>query len=146
MHLFGDALSSFGVVLAAIVINLTGWTPIDPILGGIIAVVIVVGAFRLVREAVDVLLESAPAGIDPDHVSQAILTVPGVLEVHDLHIWSITTGLPALSGHVRVRAAGENGGDHMLDLIKRTLRDRFGIVHTTIQLETPAYQDLGDIH
>ena len=146
MHLIGDALSSFGVVLAAVVINLTGWTPIDPILGGVIAVVIVVGAFRLVREAVDVLLESAPAGIDPDQVSRAILTVPGVLEVHDLHIWSITTGLPALSGHVRVRAAEANGGDQMLDLIKRTLRDRFGIVHTTIQMETPDYRDLGDIH
>ena len=146
MHVLGDTLSSFGVVLAGVVVTATGWTTIDPILGAAIAVVIVVGAFRLVREAVDVLLEGVPADIDPERVSEAIRTVPGVLEVHDLHIWSITTGLTALSGHVRVADGGATPRDQMLNHIKRTVRDRFGIVHTTIQLESPAYQELGDIH
>ena len=145
MHLIGDALSSIGVLGAAVVITLTGWYRADPIIGGLIACVIVVGALRLIREAVDVLLEATPAGIDLDEVSRAIATVPGVLEIHDLHIWSITTGLPALSGHVRVdRSPG--GGDEMLNRIKETIRDRFGIVHTTVQIESSVYQELGDVH
>ncbi len=146
MHLIGDALSSLGVVLAGAGIALTGWQRLDSIVAGIIAIVIVVGAVRLVREAADVLLEATPAGVDPQTVSTAIAALPGVLDVHDLHIWSITTGLNALSGHVRV--AGNDGApaDELLNRIKRLVRDRFGIVHTTIQLESPAYQELGDVH
>jgi cobalt-zinc-cadmium efflux system protein len=146
MHLIGDALSSFGVVLAGAAIALTGWYRLDPIVAGVIAVVIVVGAFRLVREAVDVLLEATPAGLGLDEVSAAIATVPGVIEVHDLHVWSITTGLPALSGHVRVDGDTRATSDEMLNRIKQTVRDRFGIVHTTIQIESRVYQELGDVH
>lgn len=146
MHLIGDALSSAGVLLAGAAIAVTGWQRIDPIVGGLIALVIVVGAARLLREAVNVLLEATPAGIAVEAVSAAIATVPGVLEVHDLHIWCITTGLPALSGHVRVREGSEATGDEMLNRIKRMVRDRFGIVHTTIQIESRAYQELGDVH
>jgi cobalt-zinc-cadmium efflux system protein len=146
MHLVGDALSSVGVLITAIVISATGWYAIDPIVAGAIAIVIVVGAMRLIREAVDVLLEATPAGIGLDEVSRAIRTVPGVLEVHDLHVWSITTGLHALSGHVRVEAGQHAGADDMLNRIKQTIHDRFGIVHTTVQIEGPAYQELGDIH
>jgi cobalt-zinc-cadmium efflux system protein len=146
MHLVGDALSSVGVLITAIVISATGWYAIDPIVAGAIAIVIVVGAMRLIREAVDVLLEATPAGIGLDEVSRAIRTVPGVLEVHDLHVWSITTGLHALSGHVRVEAGQHAGADEMLNRIKQTIHDRFGIVHTTVQIEGPAYQELGDIH
>jgi cobalt-zinc-cadmium efflux system protein len=146
MHLIGDALSSFGVVLAGIGIALTGWLWLDPIVAGILAIVIVVGALRLVREAADVLLEATPAGVDPQAVSSAIASLPGVLEVHDLHIWSITTGRNALSGHVRVGGNDGAPADELLNRIKRLVRDRFGIVHTTIQLESPAYQELGDVH
>jgi cobalt-zinc-cadmium efflux system protein len=146
MHVVGDTLSSFGVLVAGVAIGLTGWQAIDPIVGAAIAVVILVGAFRLAREAVDVLLEAAPAGIDLDKVSEAIAAVPGVLEVHDLHVWSITTGLPALSGHVRIDGARGPASDEMLNRIKRDVRDRFGIVHTTIQIESRAYQELGDVH
>ncbi|MFQ5877085.1 MAG: cation diffusion facilitator family transporter [Acidobacteriota bacterium] len=146
MHLIGDALSSCGVVVAALVIAATGWVRIDAIAGGLIACVIVVGALRLVREAVDVLLEAAPRGIGLDEVSKAIRTVPGVVEVHDLHVWSITTGLPALSGHVRVEGVAGTGHDAMLNRIKQTVRDRFGIVHTTIQIESSTYQELGEVH
>jgi cobalt-zinc-cadmium efflux system protein len=146
MHVIGDALSSIAVVVAGGVIALTGWERIDAIAGGAIAVVIAVGSIRLVREAVDVLLEATPEGIDLDEVSRAIATVPGVIEVHDLHIWSITTGLPALSGHVRLDGAPHGDRDDMLNRIKETVRDRFGIVHTTIQVESRGYVELGDVH
>jgi cobalt-zinc-cadmium efflux system protein len=146
MHVIGDALCSAGVLLAGLAISLTGWQRIDAIVGAIIAVVVVVGALRLVREAVDVLLEATPAGIDLDRVSEAIAAVPGVLEVHDLHIWSITTGLPALSGHVRLDVSLPATTDDMLNRIKRTVRDRFGIVHTTIQVESRTYQEVGEVH
>ncbi len=146
MHILGDALSSVGVLLAGILISATGWYRTDPLVGGVIAVVIAVGAVRLVREAVDVLLEGAPAGIGLEDVSAAIGTVPGVLEVHDLHIWTITTGLLALSGHVRVDDGRRADADQMLNRIKQTVRDRFGIVHTTIQIESRTYQELGDVH
>jgi cobalt-zinc-cadmium efflux system protein len=146
MHVVGDALSSVGVLVAGGIIALTGWARLDAIVGGAIAVVIALGSLRLVREAVDVLLEATPAGIDLDLVSRAIATVPGVVEVHDLHIWSITTGRPALSGHVRLDGQEPQTNDEMLNRIKQTVRDRFGIVHTTIQIETRGYQELGEVH
>ena len=146
MHVIGDTFSSVGVLAAGGIIALTGWERLDAIMGGAIALIIAVGSIRLVREAVDVLLEATPAGIDLDEVSRAIVTVPGVIEVHDLHIWSITTGLPALSGHVRLDDAPPGAGDDMLNRIKETVRDRFGIVHTTIQIESRGYEELGDVH
>jgi cobalt-zinc-cadmium efflux system protein len=146
MHILGDALSSAGVVATSILIALTGETRLDPVIAGVIAVVICVGAVRLVREAVDVLLEAAPAGIALDEVSAAIRAVPGVLEVHDLHVWSITTGLPALSGHVRIDARSAADGDEMLARIKEILRGRFLIEHTTLQVETPGYQQPCEDH
>ncbi len=146
MHVVSDALFSVGVLLAGLIIALTGWHRLDPLVGGAIAVVIAAGALRLVREAVDVLLEATPAEIDLDDVSRAIATVPGVVEVHDLHVWSITTGLAALSGHVRLDGPGQDTSDEMLNRIKQTVRDRFGIVHTTIQIESIGYNELGDVH
>jgi cobalt-zinc-cadmium efflux system protein len=147
MHVISDALSSVGVVVAGGIIALTGWQRLDPIVGGAISLVIAFGSLRLVREAIDVLLEATPAGIDLDQVSLAIAAVPGVVEVHDLHIWSITTGLPALSGHVRLDGASpRTSSDDMLNRIKQTVRDRFGIVHTTIQIESRTYEELGDVH
>lgn len=144
MHILGDALSSAGVVATSLVMTFTGWYRLDPIVAGAIAIVIAVGALRLVREAVDVLLEAAPPGLSLEEVGRAIAEVPGVREVHDLHVWSITTGLPALSGHVRVNGGGDSG-DELLTRIQVTLRNRFGIVHTTIQVESPSYQEFGDV-
>ena len=138
MHILGDALSSAGVVLTAAAISVTGWYRLDPLVAGLVSLVIAVGAVRLVREAVDVLLEAAPSGLAIDEVRGAIAGVPGVLEVHDLHVWSITTGLPALSGHVRVDAGGAADPDRMLGRIASELKDRFGIVHSTLQIESTA--------
>jgi cobalt-zinc-cadmium efflux system protein len=146
MHIVGDALSSVGVLLTAIVLAFTGWVRLDALVAGAIAIVIAFGAVRLVREAVDVLLEGAPAGLCLDDVGPAIAAIPGVVEVHDLHVWCITTGLPALSGHVRIAAGQVASNDEMLNRIKQVVHERFGIVHTTLQLESPAYQELGDFH
>ena len=147
LHLLGDALSSAGVVAASLVMLATGWWRLDPIVALAIAAVVAWGALRLVREALDVLLEGTPRGLSLEEVRQALLGVPGVAEVHDLHIWSITTGFLALSGHVcpadgagRGLAAG--GPDPLLGRIRDTLKDRFGIAHTTIQIETDACRDL----
>ena len=136
MHLWGDALSSFGVVAGSIAIALTGWYRIDPVVAGVVSVVIAFGAMRLVREAVDVLLEAAPAGLAIGDVERAICAVPGVVEVHDLHVWSITTGMPALSGHVGVDAGAAAAPDAVLARIAAALRERFGITHSTLQIET----------
>ncbi len=146
MHIVGDTLSSVGVLLAAIVMAFTGWVRLDALVAGAIAIVIAFGAVRLVREAVDVLLEAAPEGLSLDDVSLAIGAIPGVIEVHDLHVWCITTGLPALSGHVRIAVDAVLSNDDMLNRIKQVVHERFGIVHTTLQIESPAYQELGDFH
>ena len=144
MHILADAYSSGGVLLASVAIALTGWVRLDPLVAGAIAVGIAVGAVRLVREAVDVLLEAAPAGIALEAVTRAMAEIPGVLEVHDLHVWSITTGLPALSGHVRIDARTAPSADHLLVRIREVVRERFGIDHTTIQIETAGYDQAGD--
>jgi len=145
MHIIGDALSSAGVVLAAAVIGVTGWYRLDPLVAGAVSIVIAVGAVRLVREAVDVLLEAAPRGLVIDDVRRAIAEVPGVVEVHDLHVWSITTGLPALSGHVRVDERAATAPDDTLGRISAALRGRFGIVHSTLQIESPAFCERCDV-
>ena len=144
MHIVGDALSSAGVVAGAIVIAVTGWTRLDPLVAGVVSIVIAVGATRLVREAVDVLLEAAPAGVAIDDVRRAIAGVPGVVDVHDLHVWSITTGLPALSGHVLVDGPAAGSPDETLCRIAAALKERFGILHTTLQLESAALSERCD--
>jgi cobalt-zinc-cadmium efflux system protein len=139
LHVVSDLLSSAAVVLGGLVILLTGWRGADPLLACAIAAGILWGAFRLVREAVDILLESAPGHIPADEVASAIRAVPGVREVHDLHIWSITPAMPALSGHVVARAASLDEHDRLLTEIQRALRERFGLHHATIQIESEEY-------
>jgi cobalt-zinc-cadmium efflux system protein len=145
-HLVGDTLSSVGVILAAVAIRFTGLDVLDPALSVVIAAVIVYGAVRLIREAADILLESAPSGLDRDAVAAAIRNLDGVLAVHDLHIWSITTGMPALSGHVIVPVEDCSGSDEILTRIKVLLEERFSIHHTTIQVESESFQEIGVLH
>jgi cobalt-zinc-cadmium efflux system protein len=139
LHVMSDLLSSVGVVLGGLVMLLTGWRGADPVLACAIAAGILWGAFRLVREAVDILLESAPGHIPADEVAAAIQAVPGVREVHDLHIWSITPAMPALSVHVVARAASPAEHDRLLMEIQRALGERFGLRHATIQIESEEY-------
>ena len=104
------------------------------------------GAWRLLRETVDILLEGAPHEVDPAEVSRAIEKVDGIQGVHDLHVWCITSGMSALSGHVILDAASLTRSDAVLNHIKEMLRERFGIDHTTIQIESESYAEVGEIH
>ncbi len=106
LHIMGDLLGSVGAVLAAVIILLTGWTPVDPIISIVLSLLILVGAWRLVRESTDVLLEAVPAHIAMEDVERRMREVPGVSAVHDLHVWTVTSGMVAMSGHAVVPDLG----------------------------------------
>ncbi len=132
-HVLGDLAGSVGVIVAALVIILTGWQPVDAIVSILISLLIAASAWSILREAVDVLLESAPEGLDTEQIGMAMAGHPGVDEVHDLHVWQITSGFPTLSAHVLVGAGADCHGIR-LDL-ERLLHDRFEIDHTTLQVD-----------
>ncbi len=142
LELIGDALGSIAVVIAAIVIIATGWTPIDAIASIAIGVLIVPRTLRLLRDAVDVLLEATPKGVRMDEIREHILQARGVADVHDLHAWTITSGLNVVSAHVVV----EPGADPpaVLDELCRCLSGDFDIEHSTFQLETTDRRRLED--
>jgi len=144
IHLLGDALGSLGAVVAGILILILGWTVADPILAIGIAVLIAVSAIGLVSEAVDVLLEATPRHVDTDAVRAALLALPGVVGVHDLHVWTLTTGMYALSCHVVVDC--DSFACPTLDTIRRLLHDHFDIPHLTVQLETEELAEEEEIH
>jgi cobalt-zinc-cadmium efflux system protein len=139
-HSAADALGSVGVVVAGAFVLLGGSPIVDPIVGLLIAVLILVSSWRLIKEPVDVLMEAAPSGFDVDGAGAAICEEGGVRSVHDLHVWTLTAGFGALAAHVVVA----RGSDR--DLIRRrlelTLRERYGIEHTTLQMEEEADQGL----
>jgi len=148
LHLAGDLLNSIGVLVSALLIAWTGQLAADPIVSFFIAATIVWSAIRLCRDAVDVLLEGAPRHIPVAEVSSAIAKVPGVAAVHDLHVWTITSGLIALSCHIVVSCEGPDcrSHDEILTEAKAVLRGRFAIEHTTIQFESDRYQHEEVIH
>jgi cobalt-zinc-cadmium efflux system protein len=146
LHVLGDALSSVGVLVGAGLMALTGWYVVDALISVLIAVVIVVGAVRLVREAVDVLLEAVPAHVEVGAVKELLLRVEGVRAVHDLHVWTISSGMYALSAHLVVEDPMVCNNDAILSAVKHDLFDRFGIDHTTIQIESETYAHLGEVH
>ncbi len=131
-HSVADALGSLGVVIAGLGIVLTGWNELDPIVGLLISVLILISSWRLIREPIEVLLERAPEGMDVEAVGMAIARVPGVREVHDLHIWSITSGFPALAAHVTVDATCVV--DDTRRAIEKMLKAEFELEHTTLQV------------
>ncbi|HNC92716.1 MAG TPA: cation diffusion facilitator family transporter [Solirubrobacterales bacterium] len=132
-HVLGDLLGSVGVIIAAGVILLTGWEPIDPIVSILISILIVASAWSVLKESVDVLLEAAPKGIDTQEVGMAMAGVAGVEQIHDLHIWQITSGFPSLSAHVLV---GADLDCHRVRLeLDSLLKEQFEIEHSTLQLE-----------
>lgn len=139
LHVIGDLLGSAGVVLAGIIIWVTGWVQADPVVSLVIGGLILVSSWRLVREAVHILLEGVPRGLDVEALLASLQTLDGVTSVHDLHVWTITSGYPALSAHV----VCEHGVDREMVLahVNRMLRERYDIVHTTIQLEPESPPD-----
>lgn len=134
LHMAADALVSAGVVLAGIAIVTTGWLWFDPVVSLIIVAVIVIGTWNLLRDAVNLALDAVPEGIEPQAVRTYLSELSGVVEVHDLHIWAMSTTETALTAHL-VMLTG-NPGDGFLSQISMELHDNFGIEHSTIQVET----------
>lgn len=134
-HVLGDALGAFAVVIGGLIITTTHQAWIDPLLSLFVAGIIVLGVSRVLRDATDVLLEGAPRGIELDHVEQSIREIPGVVGLHDLHVWTIGSGAHALSAHVLLddRRISEAGA--ILNTLRERLRDGYGIGHMTVQLE-----------
>ena len=131
-HSAADALGSLGVVIAGVLVLTTGWDQADAIVSMAIAALILIGSWRLVREPFNVLMESAPEGIDVQQVGAAMCGVPGVREVHDLHVWTVTSGFPALAAHIR--SEPNESADEVRERIEAVLHERFGLDHTTLQV------------
>jgi cobalt-zinc-cadmium efflux system protein len=135
-HVLADALGSAGVLLAAFVILVTGWRYADPLAGMAIALLILASSWTVLRDSVHILLEGAPRGIDARALGRRLTDVPGVVEVHDLHVWTITSGFPALAAHVLVER-GDDCHARRRELEELLLRE-FGIEHTTLQVDHAA--------
>ena len=133
LEVLGDALSSLGVVVAALVVMRTGVTLVDPLVSALIALVIVPRTWRLLRQAVNVLLEGTPAHLDLGEIEGAMIRTSGVRRVHDLHVWTLTSGREAMSAHVVVDDVRQS--ERLLEALHAVLHARFGIDHTTIQLD-----------
>lgn len=132
LHLLADCLGSVGAMVAGAVLWWTGWRPIDPIVTLLVAALMLFSSWDLIKESVGVLMERTPSGVDPEAVSSELGKLAGVKEVHDLHIWAVSSGRNALSVHL-ISADAEG----LLGKANELLRERFGIVHTTIQVEHP---------
>ncbi len=133
LHVIGDLLGSVGAIAAALIMLATGWYLADPLLSAGIGLLILWSSWRLLRESVEVLLEATPTSIDPKAVRDAMCRVDGVIDVHDLHVWTVTSGLIALSSHVEV--SGQRDWNDLLADLVRLLRADFGIAHVTLQPE-----------
>jgi cobalt-zinc-cadmium efflux system protein len=136
LHMIGDTLSSVGVVAGAIVISLTDWWVVDPALSVLLSVAILYWAFRLIIDSVDILLEATPREIDPTDVAAAVKIFDEVKDVHDVHVWTLTSGMYALSAHIAVREMPVGETSHLLRRINFLLCQRFRIGHSAIQFET----------
>ncbi|MGI8459958.1 MAG: cation diffusion facilitator family transporter [Propionibacteriaceae bacterium] len=148
LEVLGDLLGSVAVIVAAIVIAVTGYTRVDSIASLVIFVLIMPRAWSLLRDVVDVLLESTPKGVDLDEVRGHICDLPGVVDVHDLHAWTVTSGVPVLSAHVVVNAdttaRGRSG--EVLDELGKCLGEHFDVAHCTFQLEPEGHQQHESAH
>ncbi|MDH4164075.1 MAG: cation diffusion facilitator family transporter [Nitrospirota bacterium] len=143
LHIIGDAVSSVGVIIGGVVITYTGWYLIDPILSMLIAVGIIAGAVGLVSESVNVLLESAPSHLNVATLAVEIAAIQGVREAYHIHVWTITSGVHALSAHVVIDDQMVSDSRVVLDNIRTLLSDRFRILHSTIQMECRRCDDEG---
>ena len=132
-HVIADLLGSVGVIIAATVILITGWEYADPVVGVLIGLLVLASSWGILRDSAQILLEASPAGIDVQQVGRAMAGMPHVSEVHDLHVWTITSGFPALAAHVLVgREADCHAARRDLEAM---LHERFGLDHTTLQVD-----------
>jgi cobalt-zinc-cadmium efflux system protein len=135
LHVVSDALGSVGALAAGAIILFTGWTAADPLISFVIGLLILAGAWRLVRESADILLEATPAHIDLGTVHERLASLPGVSSVHDLHVWTLTNGVIAMSGHLVVREPAEH--QRVLEAAQERM-ELLGIHHVTVQMERDA--------
>lgn len=143
LEVLGDLLGSFAVIAAALVIKFTGFQAADTIASALIALMILPRAWHLLRDVVDVLLEATPKGVEVQMIREHILSVAGVVAVHDIHIWTITSGVPVFSAHVVVEDAvlSARGADQVLDKLTTCLGSHFDTEHCTFQLEPASHSE-----
>ena len=141
LHVFGDVGVSAGVIVAGIIILLTGWTIVDPLLSVGIAVLIAVGAWRILRETTDILLEAVPKGVSIPGLVKDMKSVEGIEDVHDLHVWSITSNMYALSCHALIADVPPSNSSVILHSLNTMLSDKYHIGHVTIQFECDPHQE-----
>jgi cobalt-zinc-cadmium efflux system protein len=135
MHMLGDAISATGVVVAGVIVAFTGATIADPIVSVLIGILILWSSWGILKESVNVLLEAIPEGMDMADVERTIGAVHGVLAVHDLHVWTVGSGMICCSCHVMVNEQSVRSGENVLRAVTEELQHHFGIAHTTIQVE-----------
>ncbi|PLR99083.1 cation diffusion facilitator family transporter [Bacillus sp. T33-2] len=133
LHVIGDMLGSFGAIIAALLIYFISWGIADPIASVIVALLVIISGWRVTKESLHVLMEGAPVQLDVEKVKNSLINITNVRGVHDLHIWSITSGAPMLSCHIAIE--GEGVHDDVLHQAQSILHDDFGIEHSTIQVE-----------
>lgn len=134
LHVLGDTLASIGVIAAALVIRFTGWQMADPLVSGLVGLIIIVGGIGVTKEALRIFLELSPVRLDMEEISQKISLVPGVVDVHDVHLWSIGHNDPAFSAHVRLKEQTMAEVDAIREKIEHELV-HIGIRHSALQME-----------
>jgi cobalt-zinc-cadmium efflux system protein len=139
LHVLGDAAGSVGAIVAGVLVGVYGWHGADPLVSALICLLIIWSSWNLIREATNVLLEGTPAHINLAAVEDAIRATSGVEDVHDLHVWAITSGREALSAHV-IHAGAVSQPD-LLKALRARLHEQFGVDHLTIQMETAEFED-----
>jgi cobalt-zinc-cadmium efflux system protein len=133
LHVLGDFAGSVGAVVAAVIVINTGWTLVDPIVSMFIGLLIIHSSWKLLKESLHVLLEGAPRGLDTEEITRRIKSIDGVCEIHDFHVWSLTTGVILLTAHICVSDPEE--GTKVLESVTKMLDKEFGLSHSTIQIE-----------
>jgi len=142
LHSESDVLSSAAVIVSSLIVIFTGFNAVDPLAAVLIGVLIVRSAYGLVRDSTNILLEATPRQMELEKIAQAIRSVDGVREVHDLHVWTITSGLYALSGHITVDSTTIAEGSQVVEKVSAKLRDMFRIEHVTIQMEKETLENI----
>ena len=150
LHVMGDALSSVGVIIGGLVVIFSGYLLADSIVAAFIGVLIIGSAYSLVRDSVNILGEATPRHLELEKIARTVEQVKGVRGIHDLHVWTISSGLYALSGHLIVDTDNLEEGAAIIREVSRKLRETFGIEHVTLQLERQVLQDIerptGQLH
>jgi len=146
LHIAGDTLSSIGVLVAAVIILYTKWYLADPIVSIAVGLIVMHGTIKMLKEVLQILLEGVPSKINVGDVVTTLKSMPGINGVHDVHIWSITSYMHMLSAHIVVGKDSLNSIGEILNEIKQKINEKYGISHTTLQVEPEAYDEVGEVH